>query len=251
MRIRTREQFLPGGIFNPAPVVKHEYKEPKVTLSRKNRLTSRQRAFTTEYLNSGNGRQAAIKAGYAVNNAAIAADHLINKPWIASEITKVQEQRRQRHEVTADRVIEELGKLAFANMADYMKPTPSGDPYVDFSTLTREQAAALSEVTVESYYDGKGPNSREIKRIRFKLHDKHAALLSLARHFGLFNDREDKFIDARSDVYSAVLDAANRIAARRDAGGVNTLARPEDGGSPAVRMEVLGPPEPTPSPGDD
>jgi phage terminase small subunit len=33
-------------------------------------------------------------------------------------------------------------------VADYMKPGPDGDPYLDFSALTRDQTAAMREVTV-------------------------------------------------------------------------------------------------------
>jgi hypothetical protein len=61
----------------------------------------------------------------------------------------------------------ELRKLAGANMADYMKSTPEGLSVVDFSGLTRDQTAALSQVTVEDVAGG--------KRVQFKLHDKRAA----------------------------------------------------------------------------
>jgi phage terminase small subunit len=57
-------------------------------------------------------------------------------------------ERAERTEVT-DLVVGELRKIAFANMADYMKSTPEGDPYLDFSALSRGQTATLSEVTVE------------------------------------------------------------------------------------------------------
>jgi hypothetical protein len=36
----------------------------------------------------------------------------------------------------ADWVVDELRKLAGANMADYMRSTPQGAPYLDFSSLT-------------------------------------------------------------------------------------------------------------------
>jgi phage terminase small subunit len=50
--------------------------------------------------------------------------------------------------VTADWVIDELRKLACANMADYMKSTPDGGVVLDFAGLTRDQTAALSQVKV-------------------------------------------------------------------------------------------------------
>ena len=70
------------------------------------------------------------------------------KPHVAAEIEKARAKRAERAEVTADWVVDELRKIGFANMADYMKPTPEGAPSLDFSDLTRDQTAALSQVTV-------------------------------------------------------------------------------------------------------
>jgi hypothetical protein len=47
-------------------------------------------------------------------------------------------------------------------------------PDLDFAALTRDQTAALSEVSIENLGDG-------AKRVKFKLHDKQAALVSLGR----------------------------------------------------------------------
>jgi phage terminase small subunit len=49
----------------------------------------------------------------------------------------------ERVELTADWVIDELRKIAAANLADYVSKTSDGDPYLDFSALTRDQTAAL------------------------------------------------------------------------------------------------------------
>src|SRR5208283_5099994 len=84
----------------------------------------------------------------------------------------------------------ELAKIGFANMQDYMGSTPGGDPYLDFSKLTRDQASALAEVTVDDFVDGRGEDARAVKRVKFKLHDKRAALVDLGRHIGMFEDRE-------------------------------------------------------------
>ena len=91
----------------------------------------------------------------------------ITKANIAAAIEKAQTKRAERLELTGDMVVDELRKIGFANMADYMKPTPEGAPSLDFSDLTREQTAALSQVTVEDVACG--------KRVQFKLHDKRAA----------------------------------------------------------------------------
>ena len=62
----------------------------------------------------------------------------------------------------------------------------NGDPFLDFSKLTRDRAAALAEVAVEEFVDGRCENARAVKRVKFKLHDKRAALVDLGRHLGMF-----------------------------------------------------------------
>ncbi len=76
--------------------------------------------------------------------------------------------------------------LAFSNMLDYMTVDDDGYGVVDLSKLTRDQAAAISEVVVDQYTEGKGKEARKVKRMRFKLTDKRGPLVDLGRHVGLF-----------------------------------------------------------------
>jgi phage terminase small subunit len=64
-----------------------------------------------------------------------------------------------------------------------------GDLRLHFHKLTRAQTAALAEVTVDAYAEGGGEDARQVKKVRFKLHDKRAALVDLGRHYGLFKER--------------------------------------------------------------
>lgn len=88
--------------------------------------------------------------------------------------------------MTAREVLEELSRIGRANMADYMRVGPEGDPALNFGELTRDQAAALAEVTVEDFTDGRGDDARDVRRVKFKLWDKRAALNDLGRHHKLF-----------------------------------------------------------------
>lgn len=152
-------------------------------------LTDKQKAFVLEYLVDLNATQAAIRAGYSEATArAIGAENL-TKPDIANAIAAAQAERSKRTEITADQVLRELAKLGFSNMADYMRAGSDGDPYLDFSGLTRDQTAALTEVTVEDYKEGRGENARDVKRVKFKLADKRAALVDIGRHLGMFTDK--------------------------------------------------------------
>src|SRR5271166_1727765 len=131
-------------------------------------------------------------------------------------------ERAERTRLTGDMVVDELRKIGFANMADYMKSTPEGDPYPDFSALTPAQTAALSEVTVEDYVEGRGEDARQVKRVKFKLHDKQASLVALARHLGMFDPKARQPVKVEVDiavVRATLLKSLARIAARRAEGG--------------------------------
>ncbi|HEV2303168.1 MAG TPA: terminase small subunit [Stellaceae bacterium] len=149
-------------------------------------LTPKQQRFVEEFIVDYNGTQAAIRAGYSKRSANEQAARLLAKDSVAAAVAGAREAQSKRTEITADAVLAELVKLGFANMADYMKVGPHGDPYLDFSALTRDQAAALQEVTVEDFVDGRGEDARDVRRVKFKLADKRAALVDLGRHLGMF-----------------------------------------------------------------
>lgn len=145
--------------------------------------------FVEEFLIDLNATQAAIRAGYSARTASVIGFENLRKPEIAAEIARQQAKRSERTEITADRVVTELAKIGFANMLDYMTVGPSGDPVLNFAALTRDQAAALAEVTVEDFVDGRGEDARDVRRVKFKLADKRAALVDVGRHLGMFKDR--------------------------------------------------------------
>ena len=86
-------------------------------------------------------------------------------------------------------VLQELEKIGFSNMMDYMRLDEGGRAYIDFSALTREQAAAIQEITVDEYADGKGEAAREVRKTKFKLADKRGALELLGKHHKLFTEQ--------------------------------------------------------------
>ena len=44
-------------------------------------------------------------------------------------------------------------------------------------------------MTVETYMEGRGENAREVKKVRFKLAGKRAALVDLGRYHKMFTDK--------------------------------------------------------------
>jgi phage terminase small subunit len=91
-------------------------------------------------------------------------------------------------------VLEELAKLGFSNMLDFITIGPDGLPYHDFSKMTRAQAAAIGELTVETHHeiqpDGEGGKVLvPVRKVKFKLANKTPALDLLGRHFGSWKER--------------------------------------------------------------
>jgi phage terminase small subunit len=149
----------------------------------------RHERFAQERAKGATADAAYITAGFKPNrhNAA----RLNTNETIQARIAELLAAAGERAEITVARVLTELGKIGFSNMADYMRAGPDGDPYLDFSALTRDQAAALSEVTVEDFKDGRGEDARDVRRVKFKLADKRAALVDIGKHFGMFTERHE------------------------------------------------------------
>ena len=142
------------------------------------KLSPKQAAFVAEYLIDLNATQAAIRAGYSEKSAARISVELLNKTQVCEAIKKAQAKRTERTEITADRVVTELAKIAFADPRDLMEWGPNGVMLKDSSTLTEEQAASVAEVA-----EGNGGT------LRLKKHDKVKALELLGRHIGMFRDK--------------------------------------------------------------
>lgn len=151
-------------------------------------LNPKQKRFIDEYLIDTNAAAAAQRAGYSTKAAKQVGYALLQRPEIEAEIGRRQAKLAKANGVTVDGIIKELAKLGFCNMQDYLRITEDGDPQLTLASLTRDQAAALSEVTVEDFKDGRGEDARDVRRIKFKLADKRAALVDLGKHLGMFKD---------------------------------------------------------------
>jgi phage terminase small subunit len=142
-------------------------------------LTEREKRFIAEYLRDLNGKQAAMRTGYAPSGAGAAAHRLLAKPAVAAAVDDVNAKRSEKKRITADRVMEELGRMAFSNMRDYVAWGPDGIELRDHALLDEDQTAAVADVEPK----GNG------KLARLKLYDKLAALNALARHLGMIGGK--------------------------------------------------------------
>lgn len=155
------------------------------------RLTDIEHKFVMEYLVHNNARRAAIACGASERDAPDMAARLMADRNVSFVIAKELAERAKRYEVTADRIVEEMSRIAFSNVGDFIRATVDGDPAIDLTLLDRGQWAAISEAVVEDYTEGRGDQARDVKRVKVKTHDKLGALTSLAKRFRLFPEASD------------------------------------------------------------
>lgn len=157
------------------------------------KLTDKQAAFVAEYLVDLNATQAAIRAGYSERTAYRIGAELLQKTSVAEAIAAGQAKRAQRVEITADRVVAELAKIAFADPRDLMEWGPDGVKLKASADLTEEQAASVAEVSETTTKDGGS--------LRLKKHDKVKALELLGRHMGMFKDKVETEVSGGLDLH--------------------------------------------------
>jgi len=161
-------------------------------------LSDRQLLFAQEYLVDLNATQAAIRAGYSKKSARHSGSSNITNPDIARIIQKGQTRVALRAEIKAADVLRELAKIGFSNMTNYIRVTADGDPFIDLSQLTEDQAAAISAVTCEDFTEGRGEDARNVRKVTFKLSDKRAALVDIGKHLGMFVERVQQEVSVSS-----------------------------------------------------
>jgi phage terminase small subunit len=78
----------------------------------------RHQAFAEEYMADGNATRATIAAGFSSNGARQTGARLLARPDIQAYLETLRAQRAERTEITADKVIEEIALVAFADHAE-------------------------------------------------------------------------------------------------------------------------------------
>ena len=80
----------------------------------KDKLNDKQRLFVHEYLVDLNGKQAAIRAGYAPKNAEITASKLLRLVKVKKVIDAEIEKQTKKIDITAEKVLQEIATIAMA-----------------------------------------------------------------------------------------------------------------------------------------
>lgn len=154
------------------------------------RLSAKRRKFVDLLCSGKTQTDAAREAGYGPRSPRVAAARLMKDPLVAAAHDQRREQLAKEAGAEAIAVVRELLRLGFANMHDFLQITADG-AYIDLSKLTREQAAAIQEITVDEYTEGRGESTRQVKRTRLKLVDKRGALELIGKWLKMWTEKHE------------------------------------------------------------
>ena len=157
-------------------------------------LTPKQAVFVQEYLIDLNATQAAIRAGYSARTAKVIGQENLTKPDIAAAIEAAKEKRAERNEITQDRVLQELARIAFFDQRKLYNEDGSLKSPVEWDD---EAAAVLAGMDVVEMAGGMAVGKEGIQHVpmytkKVKTLDKVAALTLVMRHLGMFEKDNDQ-----------------------------------------------------------
>ncbi len=139
-------------------------------------LTPKQSRLVDEYMVDLNAQAALRRAGYSRSSPRDQSP--LHSPAVRAAIEARVRDLRARNEHLVDRVVEELCRIAFADLRDAVEWGPDGVRVRPSRDLTPELTSAVCEVSEDRH-----------GRVRLKKHDKVRALELLGRHLGMFTER--------------------------------------------------------------
>jgi len=175
----------------------------KMTKKGKGKQLSRlQRRFLNNLLSKKYKTQgeAYIAAGYKARGKAaeVNASRLLTNPDFKTEYAKVIAEAVEETRVSAERVLKEEGRIAFADIAEIF----NGETLISPDKLPEDIRRAISGIEiVERIIPGK-EKEKEIK-YKYRFWDKGRALERLGKHLKLYQDTTNLNIDFDGDAAAA------------------------------------------------
>lgn len=142
-------------------------------------LSDKQRVFVDEYLVDLNATQAAIRAGYSPKTANEQGARLLAKVSIQAELSERMKAREQRTEITQDRVLQEIARVAFFDPRKLFNDDGTPKRLVDLDDDSAAVVAGLDVATIGNADVGVG------QVMKYKIADKLKAIDQCMSHLGM------------------------------------------------------------------
>ena len=160
-------------------------------------LTPKQAAFFAEYLESENGTQSAIAAGYSKKAAHVQGNTCLNHPVIHALVLAHYSKALDAAFVTRERVIGRIAAIASADINDFGTWGDHGFSPKASHELTKEQTGCIK--SIEEKFGSNGE-----KTLKLVLHDPQAAQEKLCKYLGLYERDNNQGVTALGDMLADI-----------------------------------------------
>ena len=130
----------------------------------------------------------------------------------------MQTERADDCAITVNRILREYAKLAFTDPTKFFKVGEDGIPRLDMSGATADDLACVTSVHNELVWEGKGEDATPVRKVKVTFASRQAALDSLAKHLGMFIERQMVSMDLKGVIElgdDELLARASAIAVRQ------------------------------------
>ena len=142
------------------------------------KLADKQKLFVKGYLaNGGNATKAAHEAGYALSHAHNQGSLFLKKPEVRAAIAEKLGKTFDRLDISVERTLLELARVAYGNAADLASFNDLGDWTINLAELGDDQRALLKSIKKTDH-----------GQTEVTTHDKMQAIQLLGKYLKMFVD---------------------------------------------------------------
>ncbi len=190
-------------------------------------LTAVEDAFVDQYLidmNGGLAWQRARNGGIKIESARVQASKALKQPNVIKALNERRQRKKERCEIEQDRVLQELARMAFYNIADFVEWSNSNVKLRPSMDLDREQTAAIHEVAEGKF------------GVSIKMASKEKSLELLMKHLGMLKEKHElSGPDGKTIGFEAVYDQVSQKILQQVNGSACGIPRPVGHASPFER----------------
>lgn len=172
--------------------------------------------FCREYVVDHNGTRAAVAAGFSARRGRQTGSDLLQRPDIAARVAELDKRLLDKLDITAERVMLELGRLAFADVRGLYNDKGELRPVHE---LDDDVAASIAGIEVDTVTTSSGSAGKKVTRkvltAKVRRYEKAGALRVLAQHFRIVGPDLDETVSAAMAVADRMARARERLKSMR------------------------------------
>lgn len=149
-------------------------------------LSPQHECFVQHYMKNYNVTQAAKKAGYQAQDLPNTGCRILARADVKMRIKEIQEERKAQYQVSEAELVEQLQKIAFSDITDFVSWDENGVMFFDPEKVDGQMITEI-DVNATTTFNANGEQIDRVKK-KMKFADKMKAIELLGKNIGMFSD---------------------------------------------------------------